>query len=74
MTGPYECYACGKRTKGVRSFTLTVCLSDDDGRRVPVGPDCHKKTRLAGVRGYQPPKGGPRLYFSEDVRAKALSA
>jgi hypothetical protein len=68
MIGPYTCYACGKRTKGTRDFMLTVCLEDDDGRRVPVGPDCYRRVRGQGHFGFQPTKGGPRLFIDEAAR------
>ena len=76
MIGPYTCYACGKRTKGARDFMLTVCLEDDDGRRVPVGPDCYRRVKACSQLApfsYQPTKGGPRLFFDEQTRRDALS-
>ena len=72
MIGPYNCYACGKRTKGTRSYTLTAVLVDDDGRRVPVGPDCQRRIKAADVHGFEPPKGGPRLFFTEEWRLNYL--
>ena len=71
--GPYTCYACGKRTRGTRPAMLTVCLIDDDGQRVPIGPDCYRHTRNARALGYQPPRGGPRLFYSESDRESYLS-
>lgn len=70
MIGPYQCYACGKMTRGTRLSALLAILEDDDGRTVMVGPDCHAKTRAAD--GYQPNKGGPRLFFSQAQREKWL--
>jgi len=71
MLGPYECYACGKMTKGTRSAKLVAVLEDDDGRLVYVGPDCHKKTR--GPDGFKPPRGGPRLFFNQARREEWLA-
>ena len=71
MTGPYECYACGKWTRGTRPAALVALLEDDDGRPVPVGPDCHAKTRAED--GYQPPNGGPRLFFTQAQREAWLA-
>jgi hypothetical protein len=76
MIGPYTCYACGKRTKGTREFILTACLEDDGGRRVPVGPCCLRRIKACSSLApfsYQPPKGGPKLYFNEKVRALGLA-
>lgn len=68
MIGPYNCYACGKRTRS-REFMLTVCLADDDGRRVPVGPDCYRRIKNQRHYGFQPHRGGPVLYYDEADRA-----
>ena len=72
MNGPYKCYACGKWTKGTRPCALTACLADDDGARVCVGPDCLKRIKAAGAKGYIPPLGGPRLFYNEDIRREGL--
>jgi hypothetical protein len=71
MVGPYVCYACGKMTRGTREFPLQAVLEDDDGNLVWVGPDCHKKTRAEG--GYQPTRGGPRLFFNQAQREAWLA-
>ena len=58
---PFEtekCFACGRTLRqwgGVNADT-------SDGQVVIVGPDCYRKIRLAGVEGYQPPLGGPKLF------------
>lgn len=72
MIGPYECYACGKVTRGTRPVMLAVVLVDDDGRRVPVGPDCLRHTLRAGAVGYVPRRGGPRLFYNEKWRQEFL--
>jgi hypothetical protein len=75
VIGPYECYACGKRTRGIRPAALTAVLIDDDGRRVQVGPDCLHQIKVAGPDGYASRKGaGPRLFFSEANREQFLRA
>ena len=71
MVGPYTCYACGKMTRSAREFPLQAVLEDDDGNTVWVGPDCHKKTRAED--GYQPPRGGPRLFFNQAQRKAWLA-
>jgi hypothetical protein len=40
-----------------------------DGQEVHVGADCAKKIIAAGLSGYQPPLGGPKLYGWE-IREK----
>lgn len=71
MTGPYECYACGKMTRGTRPAALVAVLEDDDGRLVQVGPDCHAKSRRED--GFQPQRGGPRLFFNQAQREAWLA-
>jgi hypothetical protein len=71
MIGPYECYACGKWTRGTRPAALVAVLVDDNGGLVHVGPDCHKKTRRED--GFQPPRGGPRLFFNQAQRERWLA-
>lgn len=34
-----------------------------DDQRVHVGIECYRLVKAAGAAGYQPPKGGPRLYL-----------
>lgn len=52
------CFACGKRM--ARSGYLVGCKDD---QTVFVGPECLRHIKEAGENGYQPPKGGPRLYL-----------
>ena len=54
---PTKCFACDRPIKGQ---PCTVDTRDD--QTVFVGPDCFKHVMAAGDAGYQPPKGGPRLY------------
>ena len=56
-----KCYACDKAMQEFltsRVFTVET----EDGQHQRVGPDCFERIRSAGVLGYQPPLGGPRLY------------
>lgn len=52
-----RCFACGKPL-GARP--LAVDTRDD--QIVSVGRECAKLILAAGTEGYQPPRGGPRLY------------
>lgn len=72
MTGPYECYACGKMTRGTVKAKRVAFLLDDGGAMVFVGPDCHRHIQRGGNSGYQPPRGGPRLFFSQLCRTAYL--
>lgn len=49
-----KCFACDKPLKGVWHLAATR-----DGQVAYVGPECRRKITEAG---YQPPKGGPKLY------------
>ncbi len=72
MTGPYECFACGKMTRGSTQAKRVAFLLDDAGAMVYVGPDCHRRIQRSGSEGYTPPKGGPRLFFSQSARQQYL--
>lgn len=52
-----RCFACDKPL-----LTPAILADTRDAQVVHVGPDCAKKIAKAGDAGYQPPKGGPRLY------------
>lgn len=61
-----KCYACGKDVRTTR-YAYTA---DDGQQQQPVGPDCYRAISHFGKSGYQPPRGGPRLYVrQEDARA-----
>lgn len=49
-----KCFACDKPLKGVWHLADTR-----DGQVVYVGSECAKRIN---EQGYQPPKGGPKLY------------
>lgn len=52
-----QCFACG-RPLG-RTPLLVTCEDEQD---VFVGSGCGKEVIIAGPWGWQPPKGGPRLF------------
>lgn len=54
-----KCYACGRgfRRSDTRRFAVT-----SDGFTVYVGSDCHRHICSARGAGFQPPRGGPRLF------------
>lgn len=55
-----RCYACDRTAKTAGAVVYTA---DDGGQRQFVGPDCYQQIQAAGSAGFQPPKGGPRLYI-----------
>lgn len=52
-----RCYACDKQIRNTPYLVDTR-----DAQVVFVGPECFKRIRDSGPDGYQPPKGGPRLW------------
>jgi hypothetical protein len=52
-----RCFACGR----VLSGSYNVVDTHED-QCVRVGLDCGRKIIRSGAVGYQPPKGGPRLF------------
>lgn len=52
-----RCFACD-RPLGKTSREVDT----RDAQTVYVGSECFKLVQAAGEAGYQPPKGGPRLY------------
>lgn len=52
-----RCFACGKKLG--RRPMLVTCSDEQD---VFVGSECGKMIVAAKADGWQPPKGGPRLY------------
>lgn len=53
-----KCFACGRRLHASRPATARA----GDGQTVLVGITCATKITEAGAAGYEPPRGGPRLY------------
>lgn len=52
-----RCFACNRPLGGHPASADTR-----DGQVVYVGGECERHILAAGDDGYQPPKGGPRLY------------
>lgn len=52
------CFACGRPIYLVNPPRVDT----RDDQTVFVGTDCYRKVVEAGEAGYQPPRGGPRLY------------
>lgn len=53
-----RCFACGHKLGSVPKLVDTR-----DGQKVYVGSDCYKRIFRADPAGYQPPRGGPRLFL-----------
>lgn len=53
------CFACGKVLKPGNEHRIDA----RDTQKPFVGSTCYAKIRKAGSKGYQPPKGGPRLFL-----------
>lgn len=50
-----RCFACGRKL-GNNPY---VAITSDEAQLVFVGSECYKNI---GLQGWQPPKGGPKLY------------
>jgi hypothetical protein len=56
-----RCYSCDRKLdENSRIYCVNVALEDQD---VYVGSECFRKIKKAGAAGYQPPKGGPKLFL-----------
>lgn len=53
-----KCFACGRKLGASPQLVDTR-----DAQTVYVGRECYKLVVAAGANGYQPPRGGPRLYI-----------
>jgi hypothetical protein len=53
-----NCFACGKKLG-----KNPALIDTRDSQTAYVGRECFKKIQEAGEAGYQPPRGGPRLYL-----------
>ena len=52
-----KCFVCGRR------LGKNPCRVDTlEDQWVFIGSECYRFVKSAGETGYQPPKGGPRLY------------
>ena len=52
-----KCFACDKKIPDQKGSIADT----KDGQLVYVGPQCYRNIK-AFTSGYQPPKGGPRLF------------
>lgn len=57
-----QCFACGTRMSRPNFVFTEDRMSDGRHYEVHVGPECFKRVIHSGESGYQPPRGGPRLY------------
>lgn len=53
-----KCFACDRPLGGPSARAVTL----DKAQTVYVGWECYRHILSAGDKGYQPPKGGPRLF------------
>lgn len=53
------CFACNQLFKHRPRIADT-----QDGQTVYIGNNCYQKIKKAGYEGYQPPKGGPKLFVA----------
>lgn len=53
-----KCFACDRPVRAGGAYTAHAL----DEQTVTVGPECWRKVGFAGTIGYQPPRGGPRLF------------
>lgn len=66
-TTALRCFACNRTIKRL----APRCADTRDGQWVYVGEECSKLVERAGEEGWQPPKGGPRLYPMPPAGGKA---
>lgn len=65
--GGRRCFACG------RNVGRNPAMADTrDAQTVEVGRECYKLIKRAGERGYQPERGGPRLWTIQ-AEGKAMA-
>lgn len=63
---PDKCFACGRKV-GKNPYQAVTC---DVAQVVSVGSECYK---MIDAEGWQPPKGGPKLYKGKfDVNGKLV--
>lgn len=58
-----RCFACGRKV-GVGAAKADT----REDQWVYIGSECLKRLHDAGEAGWQPPRGGPRLYVMTDER------
>jgi hypothetical protein len=57
-----KCFACDRTFCNGKKHVVDT----RDGQTVFVGSGCYKKIVRAGDAGWQPAKGGPRLYLAKE--------
>ena len=57
-----KCYACFKKVSNPK------IVDTHEDQFVHVGSNCFNTIRIAGSQGYQPTKGGPRLFLMTSER------
>ena len=71
-----KCYACDRpfRQNSWGRFPFHPTVLTIDGQRQTVGYDCWRRVLGAGINGYQPPRGGPRIYAEVNAPESVLRA
>ena len=62
-----KCYACGR---GFTADENRVLVDTHEDQAVFVGRECYRHIVASGENGWQPPKGGPRLWTMTLNRSK----
>jgi hypothetical protein len=57
-----RCFACDRVIKDTGDSARSHLVECIDEQTAFIGPECFRKVKRAGVDGWQPPKGGPRLF------------
>lgn len=57
-----KCFACDRPLGTKPAMAVT-----SDGQHVFVGLECFRQIVNSGDAGYQPPLGGPRLFFEAEA-------
>src|SRR5262245_27123943 len=71
-----KCYACGRPFRR-NSWDKVVFHPEAltiDGQRQLVGFDCMRRIEAAVAEGFQPERGGPRLFAEQHAPAEVLAA
>lgn len=69
--GRLRCYACDAVLKpGKPGTTLGYFVRTEDSQLHVVGRECYDWIVKGAETGYQPPKGGPRLFLEQFVPLK----
>lgn len=58
-----NCFACDRKLRPLRDGSRLGVVTADGAQLVYVGSECYRKIEAGWEQGYQPPKGGPRLYL-----------